>query len=57
MISPNKIGPYLLMNTIGHGGFSTIRLAFHKEVNRFFACKIISKRIEGKISPCLSKKV
>jgi 5'-AMP-activated protein kinase catalytic alpha subunit len=44
VVAPNKIGPYLLEEVIGEGGFSVVRAAFHEETNTTFACKVIPKR-------------
>jgi serine/threonine protein kinase len=44
VVCPNKIGPYLLQNAIGEGGFSVVRTAVHEETNETFACKVIPRR-------------
>lgn len=43
MPSPNKIGPYLLRDHVGEGGFAKIRAAVDEHGHKF-ACKIIPKR-------------
>lgn len=48
IISPNKIGPYLIKQTIGMGGFSTVKLAFNTETNTQCACKIIQRKRLGR---------
>ena len=45
IVSPNKIGPYLLRETIGHGSYSIVRKAVNILNDHEFACKIVSKRI------------
>ena len=48
VVCPNKIGPYQLRGTIGAGAFATVKLAYRKDLDLFFACKIIAKqRIDG----------
>jgi serine/threonine protein kinase len=44
VVSPNKIGPYLLGDIIGEGGFSVVRSALHESTRSRVACKIIPKR-------------
>ncbi|OHT03411.1 CAMK family protein kinase [Tritrichomonas foetus] len=43
--SPDKIGPYLLKDKIGEGGFSHIRFAINVLTNQKLVCKIIPKRL------------
>lgn len=43
-VIPNKIGLYLLKETIGHGAFSIVKIAVHVETNEQYGCKIISKK-------------
>lgn len=48
-VIPNRIGHYLLKETIGHGAFSVVKHAIDINTNEEFCCKIISKkRIIGK---------
>jgi 5'-AMP-activated protein kinase catalytic alpha subunit len=44
VLCPNKIGPYILADIIGEGGFSVVRSAIHESTNATVACKIIPKR-------------
>ena len=48
VVCPNKIGPYQLKGTIGAGAFATVKLAYRKDLDLYFACKVIAKqRIDG----------
>lgn len=50
VISPNKIGPYLLKEAIGSGSFSSVRVAIHIQTKTEYACKIIpKKRLENMV--------
>jgi serine/threonine protein kinase len=41
---PSRIGPYELRGAIGEGSFSLVKLAYHTEVNAYFACKVLNRR-------------
>lgn len=43
VIAPSEVGPYEFRGTIGEGAFSVVKLAYHKERNEFYACKIVPK--------------
>lgn len=49
---PQQIGPYELLDTIGHGSFSIVKIARHTEINQYFACKVVPRR---RISDRLSR--
>lgn len=38
---PTRIGPYKLLNTIGEGGFSIVKLAYDEVNRKTYACKIM----------------
>ena len=42
-ILPESIGGYVFKGGIGHGAFSVVKVVYSKELNQYFACKIISK--------------
>lgn len=44
VIAPNKIGSYMLRNTIGSGGFSLVKVAVHESTGSICACKIVPKK-------------
>ena len=44
IVCPNKIGPYQLRGTIGHGAYAICKLAYRKDLDKYFACKIIAKQ-------------
>ncbi|OHT05995.1 CAMK family protein kinase [Tritrichomonas foetus] len=54
VIAPNKIGPFLLKEQIGTGGFSVVKKAIHFETGKEYACKIIPKQMLT--SPKLEKR-
>jgi serine/threonine protein kinase len=43
VILPPFIGPYTFKETVGEGAFSVVKLVYHEELQRVFACKIIPK--------------
>lgn len=43
VIAPNKIGPYVLKQEIGSGGYSQVRIAFDEITGNTYACKIVPK--------------
>jgi len=43
-IIPNKIGPYQLLEVIGEGSFSQVRVAIHEITQERYACKIVAKK-------------
>ena len=40
---PDEIGPYILQQTIGKGGYSVVKQAMHSETKTLYACKIVSR--------------
>jgi serine/threonine protein kinase len=40
---PSTIGPYQLLGTIGSGSYATVKLAYRKDLDIYYACKIIAK--------------
>jgi serine/threonine protein kinase len=44
VLCPSKIGPYQLRGTIGSGGFSTVKLAYRADLDRYYACKVIQRK-------------
>ena len=44
IITPNKIGPFILRDTLGEGAFSIVKLAIHEDSKKQFACKIVPKK-------------
>lgn len=48
---PKEIGPYELLDTIGQGAFSIVKIVRHTEINQYFACKIVPRaRINDRLS-------
>jgi serine/threonine protein kinase len=41
VVCPNKIGPYILGECLGKGGFSIVRLARRENSAQLYACKIV----------------
>ena len=54
--SPNKIGPYLLRERIGEGGFANIRVAIN-ERGHPFACKIVPKRYNDEVTTMIEREI
>lgn len=44
IVCPRKIGPYVLMGSIGRGSFSDVKAAVDTRTGEACACKVISKR-------------
>ncbi|OHT10135.1 CAMK family protein kinase [Tritrichomonas foetus] len=44
VVCPNKIGPYQLRGTIGHGAYAICKLAYRQDQDRYYACKIITRQ-------------
>lgn len=40
---PTRIGPYRLLETIGEGAFSVVKLAYDEKLGKKYACKIIRR--------------
>lgn len=41
----SKVGPYILMDTLGTGSFGKVKLAVHESTYERFACKILDKSL------------
>ena len=59
IVCPRKIGPYILMDSIGRGSFSDVKAAVDTRTGQQFACKVISKRrlLEAKLNESFQREI
>ena len=41
--TPSQIGPYVFRGTIGEGAFSVVKLCYHTQEAKYYACKVVPK--------------
>ena len=41
--TPSQIGPYTVRGTIGEGAFSVVKLCYHQQEAKYYACKVVPK--------------
>ena len=42
--TPAQVGPYTLRGTIGEGSFSVVKLCYHAQEAKYYACKVVPKK-------------
>ena len=57
--APPQIGPYAMRGTIGEGSFSVVKLCYHQQEAKYYACKVVPKKriIDNKLEKSFESEI